>query len=434
MRRERRHTSAKRRTSQRCRTCRSNNGKRSCPALNGILICPECCRAKRAKIPGCDARCRYYAPLVVSSRVRRKSASDFPIHRCLISRSKDTGMLIVVGTRKRPDGNLKAMFLLLDMWKKGIRDCFFDANLSEKEFEKVSQRIARSYNLSEPVELHDPDEPKQVVRIPKDTLVIEADNAIHLDEGVNIVDHEEASRGKAVEGVRGARAIHEIYIPKTGKWYLWARVFFERGKDSYWIGVDDATPHPWDREGGPGAIKIWSEPNDNTKWGRWLWDTAPSDTESNKPKNRPAFFHIKRTGYYRLWTKARESGSRLDQVLLTRARDFNVQNETEGVPLPLKYSPHLYEPVSINECRKLIRHAVQIATEVETEIPWEFKYWIQDMWGDVTKFPEMEGSLYKCPKCAADLPQQAVDLIIQHAQSDDIQFYILCRKCGGEFD
>ena len=34
----------------------------------------------------------------------------------------------------------------------------------------------------------------------------------------------------------------------------------------------------------------------------------------------------------------------------------------------------------------------------------------------------------------ADLPQQAVDLIIQHAQSDDIQFYILCRKCGGEFD
>ena len=36
-------------------------------------------------------------------------------------------MLIVVGTRKRPDGNLKAMFLLLDLWKKGIRDCFFDA-------------------------------------------------------------------------------------------------------------------------------------------------------------------------------------------------------------------------------------------------------------------------------------------------------------------
>ena len=428
MRHERRQTSAKRPKSQRCRTCRSNNGKRICPALSGTLICPECCRAKRAKIPGCDAKCQYYAPLVVSSRIRKPS--DFPFHRCLISRSKDTGMLIVVGTRKRPDGNLKAMFLLLDLWKKGIRDCFFDANLSEKQFEKVSQRIAKSYNLSEPVELHDTDEPEEVIRLPKDTLVIEADNAIHLDKGVRIVDHGEASGGKAIDSMKGARATHEIYIPKTGKWYLWARVFFEYSKDSYWIGMDDAQAKPWDREGGPGAIKIWSEPDDTSKWGRWLWHTASNGTTGNKP----AFFHIKRTGYYRFWSKGREDGSLLDQILLTRARDFNAQAETKGKPLPLRYSPHLYEPASIQECRKLIRYAVQIATTVKTEIPWEFKYWIRDMWGDITQFPETAGSLYKCPKCAADLPQQAVDLIIQHAQSDDIQFYILCRKCGGEFD
>ena len=432
MRHERRQTSVRRYKSQRCRTCRSNNGKRVCPALSGMLICPECCRAKRAKIPGCDAKCRYYAPLVVSSRVRKKS--NFPFHRCLISRSKDTGMLIVVGTRKRPDGNLKAMFLLLDLWKKGIRDCFFDANLSEKQFEKVSQRIAKSYNLNEPLDLHAPDEPEEVIRVPKDTLIVEADNAIHLDKGVSIVEHEEASGGKAIDSVRGARAMHEIYIPKTGKWYLWARVFFEYSKDSYWIGMDDAQPMPWDRDGGPGAIKIWSEPDDTSKWGRWLWDTASNDATSNRSRNTPAFFHIKRTGYYRFWSKGREAGSRLDQILLTRARDFNAQTETEGKPLRLRYSPHLYEPASVHECRKLIRHAVQIATAVNTEIPWEFKYWIRDIWGDITRFPETEGSLYKCPKCAADLPQQAVDLIIQHAQSDDIQFYILCRKCGGEFD
>jgi len=343
-------------------------------------------------------------------------------------------MLIVVGTRKRPDGNLKAMFLLLDLWKKGIRDCFFDANLSEKQFEKVSQRIAKSYNLNEPLDLQDPDEPEEVIRVPKDTLIIEADNAIHLDKGVNIVDHAEASGGKAIDSAPGARAMHEIYIPKTGKWYLWARVFFEYSKDSYWIGMDDAQPKPWDRDGGPGAIKIWSEPDDTSKWGRWLWDTASNDTTGNRSRNRPAFFHIKRTGYYRFWSKGREAGSRLDQILLTRARDFNAQTETEGKPLRLRYSPHLYEPASIHECRKFIRHAVQIATAVDTEIPWEFKYWIQDIWGDITRFPETEGSLYKCPKCAADLPQQAVDLITQHAQSDDIQFYILCRKCGGEFD
>ncbi len=432
MRHYKRQTSAKRYKSQRCRTCRSNNGKRICPALGGMLICPECCRAKRAKIPGCDERCRYYAPLVVSSRVRRKS--NFPLHRCLISRSKDTGMLIVVGTRRRPDGNLKAMFLLLDLWKKGIRDCFFDANLSEKQFEKVSQRIAKSYNLSESTDLHDTDEPEEVIRVPKDTLIIEADKAIHLDEGVRIVDHEEASGGKAIDSKPRARAIHEIYIPKTGKWYLWARVFFEYSKDSYWIGMDDAQPKPWDRDGGPGAIKIWSEPDDTSKWERWLWDTASDHTIDKRPSNNPAFFHIKRTGYHRLWSKGREDGSRLDQILLTRARDFNAQTETEGKPLPLRYAPHLYEPASITECRTLIRHAVEIAKVVDTEIPWEFKYWIRDIWGDLTKFPEIEGSLYKCPKCEADLPQQTVDLIIQHAQSDDIQFYILCRKCGGEFD
>ena len=432
MRHERRQTSAKRHKSQRCRTCRSSNGKRVCPALSGMLICPECCRAKRAKIPGCDAKCRYYAPLVVSSRVRKKP--NFPVHRCLISRSKDTGMLIVVGTRRRPDGNLKAMFLLLDLWKKGIRDCFFDANLSEKQFEKVSQRIAKNYSLNEPLDLHDLDESEETIRVPKDTLIIEADNAIHLDKGVNIVDHAEASGGKAIDSAPGARAMHEIHIPKTGKWYLWARVFFEYSKDSYWIGMDDAQPKPWDRDGGPGAIKIWSEPDDTSKWGRWLWDTASNDTTGNRSRNTPAFFHIKRTGYYRFWSKGREAGSRLDQILLTRARDFNAQTETEGKPLRLRYSPHLYEPASIHECRKLIRHAVQIATVVDTEIPWEFKYWIRDIWGDITRFPETEGSLYKCPKCAADLPQQAVDLIIQHAQSDDIQFYILCRKCGGEFD
>ena len=432
MRHERRQTSARRYKSQRCRTCRSSNGKRVCPALSGMLICPECCRAKRAKIPGCDAKCRYYAPLVTSSRVRKKL--NFPVHRCLISRSKDTGMLIVVGTRKRPDGNLKAMFLLLDLWKKGIRDCFFDANLSEKQFEKVSQRIAKSYNLNEPLDLHGPDEPEEVIRVPKDTLIIEADNAIHLDKGVNIVDHAEASGGKAIDSVNGARATHEIYIPKTGKWYLWARVFFEYSKDSYWIGMDDAQPNPWDRDGGPGAIKIWSEPDDTSKWGRWLWDTASNGTTGNRARNTPAFFHIKRTGYYRFWSKGREAGSRLDQILLTRARDFNAQTETEGKPLRLRYSPHLYEPASVHECRKLIRHAVQIATAVNTEIPWEFKYWIRDIWGDIARFPETEGSLYKCPKCDADLPQQAVELIIQHAQSDDIQFYILCRKCGGEFD
>lgn len=399
-----------------------------------MLICPECCRAKRAKIPGCDERCQYYSPLLVSSKTNQPL--DFPIHRCLVSRSKDTGMLIVVGTRKRPDGNLKAMFVLLDLWKKGIRDCFFDANLSEKQFERVSRKIAKHFNLLESADPEDADEPEELVRLPKDTLVIEANTAVHLDKGVKIVEHEEASGGLAIDSMHGARAIHEIYIPKIGNWYVWLRVLFGKGDDSYWIGMDDAVAYPSDRDGGLGAIRICPEPDDTTKWGRWLWHTGLESvvSNSNKQEGSPAFFRVGRTGYHRLWSKGRESGSRLDQILLTRARDFEPEVETDGRSLPVRHSQQLYEPASIYECQRLIRHAVQIATVVKTELPWEFKYALHDVWGDITQFPETEGSLYKCPKCEADLPQQAVDLMIQHAQSDDIQFYILCRKCGGEFD
>ena len=162
-------------------------------------------------------------------------------------------MLIVVGTRKRPDGNLKAMFVLLDLWKKGIRDCFFDANLSEKQFERVSRKIAKHYNLLEATDPEEADEPEELVRLPKDTLVIEANAAVHLDKGVRIVAHEEASGGFAIDSMHGARAIHEIYIPKIGNWYVWLRVLFGRGDDSYWIGIDDAGAYPWDRDGGAGG-------------------------------------------------------------------------------------------------------------------------------------------------------------------------------------
>ena len=428
-------TRQKRTKRQRCRTCRSNNGKRACPALSGMVICPECCSAKRAKIPGCDQRCRYYSPLIVKSR--KVASPEFPLHLCLVSRSRDTGMLIVVGTRKRPDGNLKAMFVLLDLWKKGVRDCFYDANLSEKQFERACQRFGNSYVEpdqalpEEETDAENIDAKHEPIRIPRNTLIIEAETAMHFDKGVNIVEDEEASNRRAIDSARGASAIYEVNIPKTGKWYVWIRTYYKTSsQDSYWIGIEDVAPYPWDQEGGPNAIKIWAVPGDNSKWNRWLWDTSTHPLG----KKIPGYFNVKHKGYYRLWSKGREPGTRLDQILLTRSRRFNPQNASEGKPIPVLTVPHPYEPATFEECRKLIRHAVEISKAVETEFPWEFKYWLNDMWGDIRKFSELEGSLYKCHKCEEDLPDQAVNLIKQHAHSDDIQFYILCRKCGGEFD
>ena len=346
-------------------------------------------------------------------------------------------MLIVVGTRKRPDGNLKAMFVLLDLWKKGVRDCFYDANLSEKQFERACQRFGNSYVEpdqalpEEETDAENIDAKHEPIRIPRNTLIIEAETAMHFDKGVNIVEDEEASNRRAIDSARGARAIYEVNIPKTGKWYVWIRTYYKTSsQDSYWIGIEDVAPYPWDQEGGPNAIKIWAVPGDNSKWNRWLWDTSTHPLG----KKIPGYFNVKHKGYYRLWSKGREPGTRLDQILLTRSRRFNPQNASEGKPIPVLTVPHPYEPATFEECRKLIRHAVEISKAVETEFPWEFKYWLNDIWGDIRKFPELEGSLYKCHKCEEDLPNQAVDLIKQHAHSADIQFYILCRKCGGEFD
>ena len=416
----------------RCRTCRTDNGKRVCPALSGVLICPACCQAKRAKIPGCDERCRYYMPLIRASKIL--PPPEYPVYKCLISNSKNTGMLSVIVARERPDGNLKAMFLLLDLWKRGIRDCFVDANLPKARLDRYCEKLGKSYDFADRLPENEVEAEGNSVEMPHHTIVVEAEAAMQIDDGVNIIEMDGASDGKAIDSATGARAVHEINIPKAGKWYVWIRAFFpERSKDSYWIGLDDAEPHPWDSAGGPGAIKIYAEQGDSdsqtdSAWGVWYWDSGV------KIESFPnAFFDVKKRGKHRLWSKGREPGSILDQILLTMDEKFNPEEASDGATIPVPATAYPFEPIRFDECQALIRYALDMATEIKTEIPWEFDYW-RSIVGDLSNVPAMAGSLYKCPKCGEDLPEPAVDLMREHAQSDDIQFYILCRKCGGEFD
>ena len=224
----------RRRTRTRCRVCRRKGGKRVCPALFDAPICPICCKEMRAKIPNCDRKCKYFAPLMVSSR--EQSNREFPLYKCLMSQSKDTGMITTVVTQQKPNGNLRAMFLSLDFWKKGLKDCFVDADISKDEFEDKCAKI--------------------------------------------------------------------------------------------------------------------------------------------------------------------------------------------GAEFP-------FEEVEFDDCRKYIKHAHRISSEIGEEIPWEYEYW-KDILGDMSNVNDLGGSLYKCAKCWVDLPAKTVGLMKQHAKSEDIQFYILCRKCGGQ--
>jgi hypothetical protein len=343
-------------------------------------------------------------------------------------------MLSVIVARERPDGNLKTMFLLLDLWKRGIRDCFVDANLPKADLDRYCEKLGKSYRLAEHLPENEIEAEENSIDLPQNTIVVEAESAMQMDDGVRIVEMDGASAGKAIDSAIGARAVHEINIPKAGRWYVWIRGFFpERAKDSYWIGLDNADPHPWDRAGGPGAIKIYAEQGDSASqtdsaWGVWYWD---SGVKSESVPN--CFFDVKNRGKHRLWSKGREPGSILDQILLTMDEKFNPEEASAGEAIPVPITASSFEPIRFAECQALIRYALDMATEIQTEIPWEFDYW-RSIVGDLSNVPTMEGSLYKCPKCGEDLPEPAVDLMKEHAQSDDIQFYILCRKCGGEFD
>lgn len=209
------------------------DGKRWCPAFEGI-ISPRTCREHRGKVEGCDARCPYYAPLIVTSGVR--PLGHLPLNRCWANYLPQSGVATVVVSRKNPDGSLRAMFLSLDLWKVGIRDCFVDTRITEEELTKAIQQI------------------------------------------------------------------------------------------------------------------------------------------------RP--------------------------------------------PLEEKTLP---------ECQQLVKWAETISREVHYPLPWEYHHWI-GMLDDMSRVPLPEGSLYRCAKCGGNLPPKAVDLLKQYALRPDIQFYLACRKCGGEFD
>ena len=167
------------------------------------------------------------------------------------------------------------------------------------------------------------------IDLPENTIILEAD-AGTMDKGVNIVNEKGASEGKATDHERGVKTVHEIDIPKAGDWFLWIRIFCPDGdKDSYWIGIDKATPNPAEDALGEQAVRIYSAAGDsvNTQaqpFNIWFWDFGMSNTDPH------SFFEVKSTGKNLLWTKGREPGTLLDQLLLTMDESFNPEEETKG--------------------------------------------------------------------------------------------------------
>jgi len=168
------------------------------------------------------------------------------------------------------------------------------------------------------------------VDLPEDTIIVEAE-AGEMDKGVTVVNQKDASEEKAIDSAVQAVTRHEIDIPKAGKWYVWIRLYCPDGNaDSYWIGIKGATPNPNDANGGPEAVKIYSEAGDSVNtnaqpFNLWYWDAG---VQSEPPANR--FFEVKTAGKNQLWSKGREAKTLLDQILLTMDEDFNAEKASKG--------------------------------------------------------------------------------------------------------
>ncbi len=167
------------------------------------------------------------------------------------------------------------------------------------------------------------------VDLPDDVILLEAD-AGEMEKGVDIVNVDGASEGKATDHERGSKTIHEIDIPEAGIWYLWIRIFCPNGdQDSYWIGIDGADPDPPEDALGEAAVRIYSAAGDSVNipdqpFNIWFWDAGKGNADPR------SLFEVKNSGKHTLWSKGRETGTLLDQILLTMDENFNPEEASRG--------------------------------------------------------------------------------------------------------
>ncbi|MFQ6041653.1 MAG: hypothetical protein ACE5PV_12410 [Candidatus Poribacteria bacterium] len=167
------------------------------------------------------------------------------------------------------------------------------------------------------------------IDLPENTIILESD-AGEMEKGVTIINEKGASEGKATDHERGIKTVHEIDILKAGDWYLWIRIFCpDGGRDSYWVGMDKATPNPAEDALGEQAVRIYSAAGDSVNtpaqpFNIWFWDSNKSHTDPH------SFFKVKSAGKHSLWSKGREPGTLLDQLLLTMDESFNPEEATKG--------------------------------------------------------------------------------------------------------
>ncbi|GEN75504.1 hypothetical protein [Chryseobacterium hagamense] len=71
------------------------------------------------------------------------------ISRCFLIGNTETGKLQVIISRKHKTGNITVGFYLVDLWCLGIKDSFFDFNLTESDFNLLLETMYDAADLTE---------------------------------------------------------------------------------------------------------------------------------------------------------------------------------------------------------------------------------------------------------------------------------------------
>jgi len=174
------------------------------------------------------------------------------------------------------------------------------------------------------------------IELPLNTILLEAE-AGEMDGGVTVVEQDGASEGKAIDSAAEALTQHEIILPVDGDWYIWVRLWCpDGGQDSYWFGMDDALAVPDD---GGGQVRIYSAIGDSVNtndqpFNIWFWDFGKDNSSEH------SYFDVGDPGTQNFWSKGREPGTLLDQILLTKDADFNPEEASQGEAITINEAVH----------------------------------------------------------------------------------------------
>jgi len=125
---------------------------------------------------------------------------------------------------------------------------------------------------------------------------------------------------------------YPIQVPEPGRYYVWARTFSTGGEDNgLHFGLDDQWPESGEQ---------WQTVQRNG----WYWDCKQRTNEATNGVPMQLWLDIDKPGKHTLMMSMREDGAEVDQIILTKSRDFRPDGVSYDDPATSEGSPKAEVP------------------------------------------------------------------------------------------